>query len=161
MIGCLEIHGPRLPTTESEKLDVLIQSANSRQVGLPIKSLAFGVIVAVSSAGLLLPAAPTPQGFGIGLLFAACLAVTFLGLFHGRTDHLGDEHSRTVALPAPSVSWRAVAVLTMLLLIPSERFKMIDLPLTGIVGILKAVSWVTIVEMVFRIPLRLCSGDFR
>lgn len=62
-----------------------------------------------------------------------------------------EQEADRISLPSPGLSWRALAVLTMMLLIAPKSFlpTKFSEPLTlVVVALLKAVQWVMVMELV-------------
>ena len=73
-------------------------------------------------------------------------------LIHEQRDGLSSEQdANSIRLPSPAISWRVLAVLTMMLLITPKTFSPTKFsePVTLVfVALLKSVQWVTVMELV-------------
>ena len=148
LLSSLSTVAPKLPLTESEKPIGWNERLQVEAV-LPVKSLALAVAIAVPSAAFLVPLPLAAYTLGTGLCFALCFLVVYVILHQSKQDAFGDEQpSSTISIPAQGTCWRVVAVLTMMLFIPSSRQSAIDIPLVVIIGLFKAVGWVAIFELV-------------
>ena len=68
-----------------------------------------------------------------------------------REEPLSEQEADRISLPSPAISWRALAVLTMMLLIAPKSFlpTKFSEPITlVVVASLKAVQWVMVMELV-------------
>ena len=114
-------------------------------------TLAFGFVPAILSAAWLLPVPYSGWQICTGLSFGLVLMVVYM-LIHDQKEEpfLGQEADR-ISLPSPAISWRALAVLTMMLLIGPKSFlpTKFSEPLTlVVVALLKAIQWVMVMELV-------------
>ena len=73
-------------------------------------------------------------------------------LIHEQKDEmLSEQDADQIPLPSPAASWRALAVLTMMLLIAPKSFSPTKFsePVTLVaVAMLKSVQWVMVIELV-------------
>ena len=75
----------------------------------------------------------------------------YLLIHEQRDDALSEQEADRIPLPSPAISWRAFAMLTMMLLIAPKSFvpsKFSEPVILGVVAILKAVQWMTVMELV-------------
>lgn len=124
---------------------------------------ALALVPAVLSATWLLPAPYSAWQICAGVTFALVLIVAYM-LIHEQTDEpLSEQDADRIPLPSPAASSRALAVLTIMLLIAPKTFSPTKFsePVTlVVVAMLKSVQWVMVMELVrkgFLTPLTTTS----
>ena len=127
---------------------------------LQTKGLLFAVPIAIVSAVLLFPQRAGIPDVGSGASFVMCLLAVYFILHQSREVEADDEQSVTVMLPAQSTTWRVVAVLTMMLLIPTGEVVRINLAMTAVVAALKLCQWLIVIEMVSARSLNLYRDQY-
>ena len=77
--------------------------------------------------------------------------LVYLLIHEQRNEFLSEQDADEISLPSPATSWRALAVLTMMLLIAPKSFlpKKLSEPVALVaVAMLKSVQWVMVMELV-------------
>ena len=77
--------------------------------------------------------------------------VVYMLIHEQREEPLSEQEADHISLPSPAISWRALAVLTMMVLIVPKSFlpTKFSEPITlVVVASLKAVQWVMVMELV-------------
>lgn len=115
------------------------------------KGLVAALVIAILSAVLLFPLPPTALDVGAGLGFLFCLMLAYF-VIHQRGIDSGasDDNPSVISIPAQSTAWRVVAILTLMILIPNNQSSSFNVPLVIVVGVVKAVQWVAVFEMINR-----------
>ena len=109
------------------------------------------LIPAVLSAAWLLPVPYSVWQICTGIIFALVLIAVYMLIYEHRDEPLSEQDVNRTPLPAPGTSWRALAVLTMMLLIAPKTFvpRKFSEPVTLIVvAMLKSLQWVMVMELV-------------
>ena len=118
-------------------------------------TLAFGFVPAVLSAAWLLPVPYSGWQICAGLSFGLVLMVVYMFIHEQREQTSSEQEADRISLPSPAISWRTLAVLTMMLLIAPKGFlpTKFSEPITlVVVASLKAVQWVIVMQLVSRSP---------
>lgn len=77
--------------------------------------------------------------------------VAYMLIYKQRDEPLSEQETDGILLPSSATSWRALAVLTMMLLIAPKSFsptKFSEIVTLVVVAMLKAVQWVMVMELV-------------
>lgn len=115
---------------------------------LPAKGFLVALAIAIISAGVLMPKPAGLADVGGGIAFILCLLAVYFIFHQHREAEDADEQSLHIMLPLQSTMWRVIAVLTMVLLVPTgERLQLNGL-LILVVAMMKVCQWVVIIEMV-------------
>ena len=89
------------------------------------------------------------------------LMVIYMLIHEQRNELSSEQDADSIHLPSPAISWRALAALTLMLLISPKTFSPTKFsePVTLVfVAMLKAIQWVTVIELVsLRHSTRLAS----
>ena len=149
-VTALENPKPKLPVDAPEKPNGF-HKYPSFDTNLPIKGIAAALVIAIVSAALLfpLPSTSLDTGTGFGFLFSSMLV--YFVIHQRRLDNPANEDSpNLISIPAQSTAWRVVAILTLMIMIPSNQSTSINIPLVVVIAVVKATQWIAIFEMINR-----------
>ncbi|KAL9123909.1 MAG: hypothetical protein Q9175_008285, partial [Cornicularia normoerica] len=138
-------------------------SAVYRGLGSLTSAPALALIPAILSAAWLLPVPYSAWQICAGLTFALVLMVVYKLIHEQRDEPSSEQDADRIPLPSPAISWRALAVLTMMLLIAPKTFfpRKLSEPVTlVVVAMLRSLQWVMVMVLVrkgFLIPLTTTS----
>lgn len=124
---------------------------------------ALSLVPAILSAAWLLPVPYSAWQICAGVTFALVLMVVYMLIHEQRDEPLSEQDADRIPLPHSATSWRALAVLTMMLLIAPKSYlpTKFSEPVTLVaVAMLKSLQWVMVVELVrkgFMTPLTTTS----
>lgn len=145
---------------QASNTNLLLESLEKAQpVGLvPFRGLfslrsapALALVPAVLSAAWLLPAPYSAWQICAGVTFALVLMAAYMLIHEQRDESMSEQDVDRIRLPPPATSWRALAVLTTMLLIAPNTFlpRKFSEPVTlVVVAMLKSLQWVMVMEMV-------------
>ena len=122
---------------------------------------ALALLPAILSAAWLLPTPYSAWHICVGICFVLVLMVVYMLIHEQRDGLLSEQDADRIRLPSPAISWRALAVLTLMLLIAPRTFSPTKFsePVTlVVVAMLKSLQWVMVMELVsLRHSTRLVS----
>ena len=152
----LESQKPKLPVDAPEKPNGF-HKFPGLETGLPIRGIAAASVIAIVSAALLFPVPSTSVDVGTGLGFLSALTFVFFSIHQKRPEITGvDETSSLFSVPALSTGWRVFAILSLIILVPSNQQTDLDVRLVVLAAILKVVQWIATLELInkgFLLPM--------
>ena len=156
LVTALETHKPKLPVDAPEKPNGF-RSYSNVDTNLPIKGIAGALIIAFVSAALLFPLPPTTLDAGTGVGFLLSLMFVYFIIHQRRLESpVVEDNLPLISIPALSTAWRVLAILSLIVLVPSQQRADIHVPLVVITAFAKMVQWVATLELInrgFLLPL--------
>ena len=124
---------------------------------LPIKGIAAALVIAIISAAFLFPVSPTSVDVGTGFGFLFALMFVFFTIHKTRSDSSAVEESPSlITVPSFAAAWRVSAMLSLIIIVPSNQRTELHVSLSIFTAIFKAVQWTSILELInrgFLLPL--------
>lgn len=150
LVTTFETAKPQLPVAAPEKPNGFHQYV-SIDSNLHVKGIAAAVVIAVVSAALFFPLPPTILNAGAGFGFLLSLMLTYF-MVHQRTidNGVAPDTSAWLSLPDKPTAWRVLIILTLMVMVPSNQTISINIPLTVLIAVVKAVQWVAVFGMINR-----------
>ena len=150
LVTALETHQPKLPFDAPERPNGFTKYS-SFDTNLPIKGIAVALVIAIVSAALLFPLPPTSLDVGTGLGFLFSLMFVYF-IFHQRRleSPIAEDSSSLIAIPALSTAWRVLAILSLMVMVPSNQRTDVNVPLVVATAVAKAALWIATLELINR-----------
>lgn len=146
----LETPKPKLPIDAPEKPNGF-HRYSSFDTNLHIRGISIALAIALVSAALLFPFPPTLLNTGTGFGFLLCLMLINFVIHEQRIDNaINDGNPNLISIPAQSTAWRVVAILSLMIMVPSNHATSLNVPLVIVVAAVKAVQWVAVFELISR-----------
>lgn len=153
LVTSFDLARSKLPTNSLDK-----QKYADTAIKVPIKGMVATVLVAAASAAFLFPSIPTTVDVGSGFAFVFCLLAVYFMLHQNKQEERSDDQPISVRIPPQSTVWRVAAMLTMMLLLPSNQTSKISTTLVGFIAVIKALQWVAAFELVHTASLGKING---